>query len=487
MTRAGVRRSFAAIAIAAALARVLACRGAVGAIHPDEIFQAIEPAWWHLHGGGLLAWEWRPEVGIRSWVWPTCNGAVLALLDAVGITRGATLGAALQIATSLFSLLLVAAAYQGGAAVARAFARQPAAAANASGAEAPAGWQGGLLAALLCGLLPLLVQYAPHTLSETPSMLALVTALTLTARTLEQPEVSPARGLAIGALLATGACIRIANGPLVLVAPLWLLLRRRWALLGALAVGAAAVAVVFALVDLVTWGHLAGSFIGYVRFNFLQGKAADFGTAPWSWYAQRIASRAPIAIALVLVPLLLGARASWPFAVSALGLVALLSTQAHKEERFVIAFWPFALIGAAGVVGAQLAMAQDRSATPDRARWRGALAAAVLGGTVVLLADNARHPVAGDHTVARARMDAQAWAGDDPKATGLLIDRIFWSGGSTWFGRALPQMNFDPALLPNRLFSHVLTERGEEAERLARAAGFVPVFARAGVLLLRRP
>ena len=90
-------------------------------------------------------------------------------------------------------------------------------------------------------------------------------------------------------------------------------------------------------------------------------------------------------------------------------------------------------------------------------------------------------------TVARARMDAQALAGDDPQATGILVDSIFWSGGSLWFGRDLPQLQFDPALLGNRLFSHMVADGGSPDAERAREAGFVPVFSRDGVVLLRRP
>ncbi|HEX8537633.1 MAG TPA: mannosyltransferase, partial [Cystobacter sp.] len=31
----------------------------LGRIHPDEVYQLLEPAWFRAHGYGVLAWEWR--------------------------------------------------------------------------------------------------------------------------------------------------------------------------------------------------------------------------------------------------------------------------------------------------------------------------------------------------------------------------------------------------------------------------------------------
>jgi phosphatidylinositol glycan class B len=477
MTAAQVRRALAGIVVLGAAARVVMWqRSPLGAIHPDEIFQVVEPAWWRLHGAGHVAWEWRE--GIRSWVLPGYNGALMALLGKLGVTRGATIGSLLQLHWALMNLVVVGAAFFAGTHIARRLARLPAS--TPAQDEPPPGWQGGLLAAAATALFPLLITYAPHTLSELPSLLALTCGLTVTSDLVDRPGRQLGRAFAAGLLISLGICLRIANGPLCLVAPLWLLLRRRFADFALLIAGALVPVLLFGLVDLVTWGKFLGSFVGYVKFNFIEGRAAQFGTAPWSWYAERLGSRAPFGLALVLIPLLLGLRASWPFALSGLGLVALLSTQAHKEERFVIAFWPFALIGAAGVVGGWLAR--------PRPRRRSAITWAVAAvGLLVLLVDNARHPVQADHTVARARLDAQALAGDDPHATGILVDSIFWSGGSLWWGHDLPQMQFDPALLGNRMITHVVADSAAPNAQRAREAGFVEIFARDGVVLLRRP
>src|SRR5439155_8071495 len=44
----------------------------LGRIHPDEVYQVIEPAFARVHGYGILAWEWdlARGGGIRNWAPP---------------------------------------------------------------------------------------------------------------------------------------------------------------------------------------------------------------------------------------------------------------------------------------------------------------------------------------------------------------------------------------------------------------------------------
>jgi hypothetical protein len=477
-----VRRAYVAILLLGAAARIAAWR-LVGGLHPDEFFQALEPAWWRLSGVGLASWEWRD--GVRSWVLPAYNGGWMALLMKLGVRRGDILGSIMQLHWALVSLVLVVAAFRGGSYVTRrleARGSKPSSPAPLAVDAPPAGWRGGLLAAALCALFPPIVSFSPHTLSELPSMLCLVLGLVLTLETSERESrdaVTRKRVFFIGALLSLGVCLRIANAPLVLVAPLVLLLRRRYAHVAWLALGAALPIAIFGVVDLVTWGKFLGSFIGYVDYNLVQGKAAEFGTMPRFWYVGELWHRAPIGLPLVMLPLLFGWRATWPFVLSALGLVVMLSTQAHKEERFVIAFWPFVIIGAAGVVGAWLATAR----APRRRLWTHAACAACASA---LLLDGAVHLGGGENTFARAKLEGQIAAGRDANVTGLLIDNTFYSGASLWFGRSVPQLEFDAALLGNPMISHALVAQGSDNERVTIDAGFSPIFSHDRVVLLRR-
>lgn len=468
MSRAGVTRALIVITIVGAIVRLLAWR-LTPAVHPDEIYQNIEPAWGQLHGWGLTTWEWRD--GVRSWVLPAYNGAWMAAFANLGIRRGATLGDLVQLHWALANLALLAAAFRGGCHVTRRLRPAP--------DVAVPGWQGGLLAAALVAAHPILVWYAPHTLSEMPSMLAFVFGLVHLAELRERPAGADLRKPAAiaGALLGLCVCIRIVNAPLVLAAPVLLLVDRRARLIPWLVLGGLAPVAVFGLVDLVTWGRFLGSYIGYVEFNLVRGQAAIFGTSPWTGYLSRLAERAPIGLPLLLLVALAGARATWPFLLSAVALVAALSTQGHKEERFIVAVWPLVLIAAAGVAGAWLA-------APRRWAWLRALPVVAALGVVGEVA--ARRETA-DLTFERAWFTGQALAGAE-QPTGLLAESILFCGGTTWFGRPALQIHFDADLLDNQMISHVLVRLGSDNERRALAAGFAPIWTASAdrVVLLRR-
>ncbi|HEX6240612.1 MAG TPA: hypothetical protein VFZ61_06960, partial [Polyangiales bacterium] len=87
--RARVGWALAAIVLGAALLRLWEAQDN-STIHPDEYFQYLEPAWFHVTGTGLATWEWRD--GVRSWVLPFYNGAWLALLLKLGVRPGASVG-----------------------------------------------------------------------------------------------------------------------------------------------------------------------------------------------------------------------------------------------------------------------------------------------------------------------------------------------------------------------------------------------------------
>jgi GPI mannosyltransferase 3 len=463
--------------------------------HPDELFQYLEPAWGRLTGAAVETWEWRSS--LRSWVLPGYHGAWLALLMRLGVRDGATLGTLLRAHWALLSLVMVWAGWRGGALLARRL--LPAGAAPTEpldedrAAAPPSGWQGGLLAALLCAAFPLLVRFSIHTLSELASILCMVSALVLTGE-LAEPARRAGRGKALvaGVLLGLGICLRIQHAPVALVAVLWLLVARRFRSLALVAAGAALPAALFGLVDLLTWGKPFGSFIAYVRFNLLEGGATHFGSQPRLWYARLFSGRLPLGLPLLGILCVLGIRATWPFFSAALALALALSTQAHKEERFAMLFWPLMLIPAAATVGAWLAAraAQQPPAgsAPAPSRRRVWLARSVVAAVIALvLADGARHCRGNDFTgLTPRRYQAQAWAGRQPGVTGLLYDEPLYCGGYLWFGRPFPQLQFQPALLGNPLFSHVLVQRGSESMNQAQRAGFAQVFAAGDFVVLER-
>jgi phosphatidylinositol glycan class B len=462
-------------------------------LQPDEYYQYLEPAWWHLTGMGLEPWEFR--AGVRSWVLPFYNGAWMALLRQLGVTSGATLGLLVKAHWAAINLSLVVLAFRGGASISRRLA--PAGTTAPTGAQA--GWEGGLLAAATCALFPLLVSYAGHTLSELPSMLCAVAGLVLTSELLEDGRAdSPAalrKAAWVGILVSSSACLRIVNGPLALVAPAWLLARGRLRPLGVLLAAGLVPVLVFGLVDLITWGSFAHSFVGYVRHNLIEGKAADYGTEPPDWYLRALAQRAGLALPLLLLPALLGLRAAWPFVISALGLLLYMSTQPHKEERFIVAFWPLLLIAAGGSLGGLLARLRATSMAlvegPSRVpaqerRWQRYLPWCAALWVVLISLGASRSLRSSDAWVGQVdRLRALSWAGAQRDIIGLIGD-VPMTGGALWFSDRVPQFMFDPALLSSPIITHALAQAGSDEEQRALAAGFIPIHRVGEYRVLRR-
>lgn len=470
--RSRVSRALAALVVVAAVLRLWGARGS-STIHPDEYFQYLEPAWFHLTGTGLETWEWRD--GVRSWVLPFYNGAWLALLMKLGVHRGASLGWLIKAHWGLLGVTLVCLAYRAGSAGTRAALRSdPSRVVHES-----EGYQGGLVAAALCACFPLLVRYANHTLSELPSMLCLVAGLTFTAEVVEAAWGAGAKKKAVwaGALLSAGACLRIVNGPLALVAPAWLLFSRRWRPLRALLAGALVPVLVFGLVDWITWGSFAASYVAYVKFNFIDGRAAIFGVEAPSWYVDTLFERAPLGLPILLGLGLAGVRASWPYLVTAGGALAYLSTQGHKEERFIVLVWPLLLIGAAITLGSWLARSRDKHSLATGYE----LAAALC---LVLLIDGYRHLPS--FFFEQERLDCEAWIGSRPSVRGLMIDQVLLSGGGLWFGSRAPLQNYNAALLDNPIFSHVLTTSGSSVQHESEEHGFKVVHTHGSQVVLGR-
>src|SRR5260370_12333730 len=57
----------------------------LGRIHPDEVYQWLEPSFYRAHGYGVLSWEWSQ--GIRNWAIPIVFGWLLKACAAIGISN----------------------------------------------------------------------------------------------------------------------------------------------------------------------------------------------------------------------------------------------------------------------------------------------------------------------------------------------------------------------------------------------------------------
>jgi len=447
--------------------------------HPDEYFQYLEPAWLRLQGVGVETWEWRD--GVRSWFLPGYHGAWMALFLRLGLHNGRAIIKILQVHWALLSLVLVWAGWRGGALLSRWPDRKMTP--PPPDQFPPAGWQGGLIGAFLCATFPLLVRFSVHTFSELASILCLVCALVLAGELAERSgRIRRGKVVWLGLLLGLGFCLRIQHATVPLLAGLWLLWTRRFRVLLWTFALALVPVLFFGLLDRLTWGEFFGSYIRYVRFNVVQGGAASFGTMPSAWYWEQFLHRLPISLSILGLVCLLGLRANWPFVGSAVGLVLLLSTQGHKEERFVMLCWPLVLIALAGTMGGWLQLLRSCS---NQIRWSVRRGVAVV--VALVLADGALHCKGNDFADLDAdRFAAQAWIARQPDLTGLLYDQPFYVPGYMGFSHSFPQLEAHSPLLSNPLFSHLLLPRHSGLVGEAERAGFTQVFSVGNYVVLRR-
>lgn len=275
-------------------------------IHPDEIFQVLEPAWRMLGHHSIITWEWR--YGIRGWLLPTLMAGPVGLGEWVA-PGGAGAFVAPRLVAALASLSIVVSAWFFGARISRTHA---------------------IIAAFVAAIWFEIVAFAPHTLSE-----PLATAVILPAALLLTQASPSQRHLGIGgALLALAFALRFQYAPAIAV----------------LALGAC-------------WGHwrrfiplVAGGFIGLafggaadaahgvlpfawlianVEQNLLHARAAAFGVTPATTYLYSFWLMWSVAI----LPLSLAIWRGWRHAplllATAVANVAFHSLIGHKEYRFI--------------------------------------------------------------------------------------------------------------------------------------------------------
>lgn len=475
------KRGLSLIVALGAVARVVAIPFHP-AMHPDEFFQYLEPAWKHLYGYGWMAWEW--SVGLRSWVLPGYHGAWMELLGWLGIRRGEYLLLFFQVHWALVSSTMAIAGFIAGRAMTRDFVDSGGARLEGDAHEVALD-AGGLLAASACAVFPTLIYFGPHTLTEVPSMLLFVWgyALWVDARTRPDRE-SVRRGITVGVLLSLGACIRIPNAPLALIPPIDWALRGRFRTTLAVALGALGPVAFSGALDWATWGRPFHSAIAFINYNFVQGRAAEHGQSPPLWYVEGVIARTGGFLLVMAVVLARGFRRVWTWAVPALLLLAYLSTQAHKEERFLVLFWPLLLTALSASVAGWIAQKQAREGARASTLW--IIACVVFLGLFV--EDGlaiAREPDS-DYTRRFAVYQAQAWVGQQPDLTGLLIeDRVHLNGGYMLTSKNVPQNMLANPFVNNRLFNYVIARDTTSPQGFA-ALGFVRVWSTPGYVVYRR-
>jgi phosphatidylinositol glycan class B len=428
----------------------------LGRLHPDEVYQFLEPAFVRTHGYGVLAWEWRQ--GLRNWAAPLLLSLGIRLGELVGVTDPWWVRGFLALPLAALQLAGLMAAFRLG--------------------SRRAGPWGGSAALLGLGLLPVFRVISGRTLGEPLSAALLVMA----AEALSRDEGHPRSGLWGGAALGLAFVARYGSLPAIAGAALWLGLRRRWRTLGWTGLGLGLVLLGLGVLDAVTWGRLWHSVLEWFRFNVLtDGAARMFGTEPAGYYWPFFWAEAPLWVwpALLFGLVFLRPRLGIAGTMAAALLLALLRTP-HKEERFLYPVLVLLVLEAAPGVAALLERLPKL--VPRLVLAVAAVAATMLAGppTVDLRGDQFR---------------ALVKSARPPETTGILIvnEGLWGAGGFFYVGKRIPWLtcdfphdrNFVLAVRDLR-FNRAITFEGRALAEL-QAAGFRVVGQEGRETLLARP
>ncbi len=431
---------------AVALLPIVIAVAQLGRIHPDEVYQMLEPAWHRVHGYGVLAWEWRD--GLRNWAVVLLFSGLLRVGQLLGLTHPQAHRALLALPQVFLHAWMLLAVY-------RLAARR-------------GGQAGGLLATLLVGLYGPVLVFAGRTMSESFSAVFLVVAM----EALDRKERLARAGLLGGLALGLAVVARYGSAVFVLAALVWLVLARRWRMLAFTCLGGLIAALGLGALDWATWGSPFHSLLAYVRFNVLSdGAVRNFGANPPSFYVPVLLAAMPL-WAWLAVPLGLGALRRLSISLPlfcALAYVAVVSATPHKEERFLYPALVLLVLAAAPAVADWLVTQASHAV---KLRWGSAVLA--LATTVMAASFYPPQDLRGD------QFRAIVAATRDDRATGLLIvNECQWgSGGFFYIGKNIPWLtcdwprdwNFQQAVA-NPVINRAVTFEGRALHEL-QASGF---------------
>ncbi|WNG39835.1 mannosyltransferase [Archangium violaceum] len=431
------------LAAVGAFLAVLVAALARGRVHPDEVFQYLEPAHGLVFGYRVVAWEWVD--GLRNWAVPGVLAGLLALCRALGLEHPwAMMGvvwcacASVQAVGTLLLFRLV---------------------------EERDGREAALLAAGVHATWGGFLIYAARPLGDVLSVVPLLGALLWACRARDRDGALA--GLWCGVLLGVAFVIRYPSAVFGVPITVSLVWARRWRSFAGFSVGAGVVLLGLGVLDWLTWGTPWASAWNYFHFNISSGSSASqFGRQPAWWYAPILAGMAPLLLVwhfargLARRELLVGAFVFY------LGVLCVLG---HKEARFLVPLLPLFVALAAGPAARDLAQLASRRAVGGVLLGLYVLSSA-LAATVTL-----------PFGLRAGVIDGTVVAGRDAALTGLVIaGPPEWNtGGRFYLHRDVPVFvgaGHSEAEVRERLadarFSHALVEGKAVGEDTLRATGF---------------
>ncbi len=229
-------------------------------------------------------------------------------------------------------------------------------------------------------------------------------------------------------------------------------------------------AVVFGLLDKLTWGDWFHSAIKYLQFNLIENKSAGWGTSSWSHLLTHLFS-SMIGLTLLFAAALLVCLWKKPgLAIVAIVFLGLHSAIGHKEIRFLMPVLPL-LAACVGIAMTAAGQVLERRLVP----------LVLVCGAVSLI--EARSLTFGELGQYGAdKVQASAWddygsvnrlllaAHAQADLCGIRIDaaHLAWSGGSTYLHRDVPLYHLGNPPPQSRLFNYVITRAGSGAQVVAK-------------------
>jgi hypothetical protein len=187
------------------------------------------------------------------------------------------------------------------------------------------------------------------------------------------------------------------------------------------------------------------------------------------------------------------------------------TTQPHKEERFVIQFWPYFLIAVAGTIGGWLSSRSFRNSGEPISKVKSRFLNRVTNSKVQLLtmafivvfvfADSLLHcgREAFDwsksleiQTVgSRGLLQAQNWVGRRKDLVGAIVENDFGGGGYAWFGASAPMIGLNKSvkhsLVRNPTLNYAIVMHSSPNWELVRGAGYSQVRSFGNYDVFRKP
>jgi len=303
------------VLVVAALPRLWAAIWDQGIFWPDEIFQSLEQAHRFAFGYGFVPWEFQE--GARSWVFPGVLGLFWKAIAAIGVESAPLLIVSAKLVMVALALVAVYASMRMG--------------------ETLGGQEAALLSGILVALFPPSIVYGSRCMSEMASgPLCLVAALLAL-------DTNRNRLVLAGALAALTIYLRYQNGLIAVGLLVWLFAQRRRNDALAFATGALIIGMAGGLLDHFTWGTPFHSFFSYMQFNLIEGRSAEFGVEPFTYYFEVFWSAVGISIIVVAIGLWESARVAPGLLAVVLVYVVAHILVAHKELRFMMPIVPLLL------------------------------------------------------------------------------------------------------------------------------------------------